>query len=342
MVTTPRVKDGWYVVALSDDLKRAPVRRDIFEQPLVLFRDAANKACCLLDRCAHRNVPLSEGRLIQGRVECLYHGWQFDGQGYCRKIPTLCTESEGKGRRVPAFATYEQDGLVWVYADAEQVPNTSPPSYTFWKNPAYTTVHYQAVFESTLLAAAENILDVPHTAFLHKGLFRGGAPHPIDVIVRRNASRVEAEYQGEPRPSGLVGKLLAPKGGSVEHWDRFILPSTAQVEYRLGENSHLVITNFLTPEATFLTRLYSVASFKLPWMPTKLLKRVMLPLAKKIVAQDAEVLKLQSDTIKNFGEEAFVSTQVDVMGPHIQRLLRQAERGETTSETFEDKLQLMV
>ena len=92
----------------------------------------------------------------------------------------------------------------------------------------------------SLHAALENTLDVPHTAFLHGGLFRTAEKkNEIDVVVRRHGRRVEAEYLGEPRPQGLVGWLLAPGGGVVQHFDRFLLPSIAQVEYRLGTKSHL-------------------------------------------------------------------------------------------------------
>ena len=74
-----------------------------------------------------------------------------------------------------------------------------------------------------LHAALENTLDVPHTAFLHGGLFRGGRP-PVDieVVVRHTADGVEAEYLGEPRPPGLAGRILAPEGGVVTHVDRFL------------------------------------------------------------------------------------------------------------------------
>ena len=79
---------------------------------------------------------------------------------------------------------------------------------------------------------------MPHTLFLHGGLFRTAERrNDIEVIVRRREDGVEAEFVGEPRPSGIVGRLLAPGGGVVEHVDRFILPSVAQVEYRLGDAS---------------------------------------------------------------------------------------------------------
>ena len=36
-----------------------------------------------------RLAKLSEGQVIDGRLECLYHGWQFEGDGQCVKIPQV-------------------------------------------------------------------------------------------------------------------------------------------------------------------------------------------------------------------------------------------------------------
>jgi hypothetical protein len=36
-----------------------------------------------------RLAKLSEGQVIDGRLECLYHGWQFEGEGQCVKIPQV-------------------------------------------------------------------------------------------------------------------------------------------------------------------------------------------------------------------------------------------------------------
>lgn len=39
-------------------------------------------------RCPHRLAPLSEGRVDkEGRLECPYHGWSFNGDGSCATIP---------------------------------------------------------------------------------------------------------------------------------------------------------------------------------------------------------------------------------------------------------------
>src|SRR3569832_1466883 len=37
--------------------------------------------------CPHRLAPLSEGRVVQGQLECSYLGWSFDANGTCIRIP---------------------------------------------------------------------------------------------------------------------------------------------------------------------------------------------------------------------------------------------------------------
>ena len=195
----------------------------------------------------------------------------------------------------------------------------------------YTTVRRSLSVDAGLHAALENTLDVPHTAFLHGGLFRGGRP-PVDieVVVRHTADGVEAEYLGEPRPPGLAGRILAPEGGVVTHVDRFVMPSIAQVEYRLGEN-HLVTTTAFTPGEEGVTDLHAAVTFRLR-LPPALVKAVVTPVANRIFAQDKAILRAQSENVRRFGGEQYASTELDVLGQHILRLLRRAERGESDAD----------
>jgi hypothetical protein len=76
--------------------------------------------------------------------------------------------------------------------------------------------------------------------------------------------------------------------------------------------------------------------------------QVMIPFLKplllKIFRQDVFILKRQSENIKRFGGERFASTDIDVLGPHILRLLKSAERGDRnpSAETFIRTIQMMV
>jgi phenylpropionate dioxygenase-like ring-hydroxylating dioxygenase large terminal subunit len=335
-----RILDDWYVACTSTELDAArnkPFATQLYGVPIVVFRTPAGVGA-LLDRCPHRNVPLSEGRVEGSLLRCGYHGWAFDREGECREIPTLCGDPSGKARTVRHFAAREQDGVVWVYATPDVEPIRDPYVFRFVREPGYTSGCETFEVEGTIHAVAENALDVPHTAFLHAGLFRkrpsrpptaegGGSGNQIEVVVRRWHDRTEAEYIGEPRPPGVVGKLLAPQGGVVTHFDRFVLPSITEVEYRLGESSHICTVSAMTPLTDTRTRLTAIISFRLP-IPSALVTPVLGPLARAIFRQDAKVLERQAAAIAAFGGESFASTEVDALGPQILRLLRNAERGD--------------
>jgi len=89
-------------------------------------------------------------------------------------------------------------------------------------------------------------------------------------------------------PSGLVGRVLSPGGGVVEHFDRFIMPCIAQVEYRLGDASHLLNTAAMTPVTESETRVWAVIQLRLP-MPSRLVAPIITPIATRILGQDAHL-----------------------------------------------------
>ncbi|MGM0575259.1 MAG: Rieske 2Fe-2S domain-containing protein [Myxococcota bacterium] len=327
-VSVARIEDAWYVACTSRELKRKPLKREVLGIPLVLFRGGDGAPAALLDRCPHRNVPLSLGRVAEGRLQCRYHGWEFDGAGICRHVPGLCGAAESPGRRAPAFATREQDGYVWIYATPDVEPESEPYRPPHLGERGYASVQQVVRADATLHATIENALDVPHTAYLHAGLFRGsGERNEIEAVVRRGSDVVECEYVGEPRPSGIAGRILAPGGGVVQHWDRFRLPSVAEVEYRIGDDAHLLVSAIGTPNADFRTTLYATVSFRLR-IPAWLIRPILTPVALWIFRQDAWILRQQTETIRRFGGEQYASTDLDTLGGWIRRLLRQAERGE--------------
>ncbi len=328
-----RLPRQWFVVCTSRELGRRPVSRELQGVPLVLFRDERGAPHALLDRCPHRNVPLSMGEVSSdGTLECPYHGWRFDGGGACRHVPSLVGDPSAKARNAPAYATVEQDGFVWVWSLADDAPTTTPHRFALVDARGYTTVRQVVEARSTMYSALENGLDVPHTAFLHRGLFRSKSRGiTITARVTRSADRVEAEYVGEPRPTGLIARILSPSGGVVTHFDRFILPSIAQVEYRIGTENHFLVDSVMTPVSDYVTRIFAVVSFR-SRLPGWLIKPFVKPLALKVFQQDAVVLARQTDTIQRFGGEQFASTDVDVLGKHIWRLMRAAERGAAVSD----------
>jgi phenylpropionate dioxygenase-like ring-hydroxylating dioxygenase large terminal subunit len=325
------IRDAWYVLCASRELGRRPLARRLMNQPLVLFRDASEQPGALLDRCAHRNVPLSAGRMSGGNLECAYHGWQFDRLGACKCIPGLDGDPALPARKVPHHATREHDGYVWVYARPNVCPTSEPFRLAAIGRDGYTTVQRAVDADAGVFAVLENALDVPHTAFVHRGLFRGGATNTVTAVVTRSAHGVQTEYIGEPRPKGIAARILSPRGGVVRHYDRFFLPAIAQVEYAIGDDTHFIVTALCTPVDDFSTRLFATVTFRTR-LPGWLVKPVLNPFAMRIFAQDATILRLQSGSIQRFGGARFASTEIDLMGPQIMRLMRLAQEGKPTDD----------
>lgn len=343
-----RVTEAWYVVADARALRTKPISVTLLGTPLVLFRTRSGRPGALLDRCPHRNVPLSAGRVEGEHLVCGYHGWQFDCEGQCQAVPGLVElEASERSRRALAFPTRESDGWIWVWPSVEAPPDEEP--FAFPALPGYSETRRKVSAPGTLHATLENALDVPHTSFLHGGLFRTAEKkNRITAVVRRYPNRVECEYIGEPRPTGLVGRLLSPSGGVVVHFDRFFMPSIAQVEYRIGEETHFLVTSACTPVSDFETQLFALVQFKTR-LPGILVKPLLEPIARRIFAQDRMMLGLQTDTIRRFGGEQFESTEIDLLGPHIWRLLKDGERrkpGEPRRDQatvdYEKRIELMT
>ena len=327
----------WYPACRSRDLRgRVPRALTLMDEPVVLWRDGSGHARAFVDRCPHRNVPLSEGRVAaDGTLQCGYHGWRFDGTGQCAAVPGLLEGPVGAPVREAApYVTTERDGFVWIWPDREGVPPASDrspfalPSLTdATSRPASQVgeVVFTYDLDCTMHAALENALDVPHTAFLHAGLFRGGDGESRDIRAeRRNVvDGLEVQYHDEPVAFGPIrwsSKVF-------DHWDRFFLPCVAQIEYRVEPHVRIVNTILHLPLSPFRTRAWFVVRFASP-LPAKVAAPIVLARGRGILKQDAEVLASQTANTRRFGGERYTSTDLDLLGNGIWRLLRQAERDE--------------
>ena len=91
------MRNYWYVAAWWDEVGRDLSPRTILDENMVLFRKQDGTPVALEDRCAHRRLPLSAGRLNGDAVECGYHGLVYDCTGSCIKVPGQ--------RRTPALGS---------------------------------------------------------------------------------------------------------------------------------------------------------------------------------------------------------------------------------------------
>ena len=330
-VAVPR--PAWYPACLSRELgARKPIAIELMNSPLVVFRDGAGRPGVLVDRCPHRNAPLSMGRIHAGALECGYHGWRFDGQGACVGIPGL--EGDTSARRgVGAHAAVEQDGVVWFWSEPDEEPSGVPvrlPDMGHGSREVVFTYDIGATMQATI----ENTLDVPHTAFLHRGLLRGGAPNRITACRRAIPNGVEVQYLGEPFG---IGFLRAKSGASLEHYDRFLLPCIAQVEYRAGPWLHITNSVLHLTMSEFRTRTWFILRANSDKLPTRLVQTVIRLQGPHVAKQDKRVLERQTETVRRFGGEQYTSTDLDLFGNAIALLVRHACEPGRAAPTIEPR-----
>jgi phenylpropionate dioxygenase-like ring-hydroxylating dioxygenase large terminal subunit len=114
--------DQWYPLAPVCDLDpAAPHGKTVLGLDVVAWYDrGAGEWRVFEDSCPHRLAPLSEGRVDgKGRLQCVYHGWCFDGAGACKFIPqapTLGPPVHRNGRaRVKPYPCVVQNKILWFY-----------------------------------------------------------------------------------------------------------------------------------------------------------------------------------------------------------------------------------
>jgi phenylpropionate dioxygenase-like ring-hydroxylating dioxygenase large terminal subunit len=160
--------DVWTPVLLRRRLRQRPVRVVVAGEPLALFRDGRGKVGALIDRCPHRGVALSLGRVTpEGSLECPFHGWRFDVDGANRAVP-LNPDARCENLRALALPVREIGDLVWVYTrpDASTVPEPIVPDSLTDSGLARTYVERDWACHWT--RAMENMLDSPHLPFVHR------------------------------------------------------------------------------------------------------------------------------------------------------------------------------
>jgi phenylpropionate dioxygenase-like ring-hydroxylating dioxygenase large terminal subunit len=118
------LRNYWYPILQSEEL---PVGRAVgvrvLGEPLAVWRDAAGQPCVVMDRCPHRSIRLSVGRVFDGELQCVFHGLRFNGKGDCILIPWEESPEVQAKFGVQAYRAQELGGYVWAYiGDQKKFP----------------------------------------------------------------------------------------------------------------------------------------------------------------------------------------------------------------------------
>ncbi len=232
------IRRYWQPIALAEELPPGapplPVR--VLSEDLVLFRDEFGRVGLLGVHCSHRSADLSYGRIEDGGLRCLYHGWLYDIHGNCLDQPGEPADSRFKEKiHHTAYPCQEKAGLVFAYLGPGEPPLL--PAYEGLVVPDEHRWVAKYYHECNYLQGNEGNQDPTHPAFLH-GFLPGGTAadqHPREGAPFRGEERlsfIPDEYAAEETDYGArYWRMRSADGGhkKVVSIGNFVMPNLCAV-----------------------------------------------------------------------------------------------------------------
>lgn len=225
------LRNEWFPVMIAERLGAQPQSVEVLGVRLAVFR-LGDKVRAFRDLCIHRGVPLSMGRVEDGRLVCAYHGWSYDECGRCVRIPAQpANKAIPEKAKAETFRCTEREGLIWVSLGD---PSGPPVSLGEFESAVFRKVHcHPYPVQAAGPRVVENFLDVSHLMFVHEGLL--GDPESAEIhdhrVRRENGVLVSDEIQvyqpdGDGTGKGVVNRYIY----------KVLRPFTAWLEKRDSAN----------------------------------------------------------------------------------------------------------
>lgn len=159
----------WYAIAPMEQLQDTPLAVEVLGRRLAIWRDRDGHPAAVDDRCCHRSARLSQGRVVDGALQCPYHGWCFDAQGQCVVVPQAPDQAIPKTYRVEHYRCVERYGYAWVclgepLMDIPDIPEAADPQFRL-------IPQFYEPWHCAGLRLMENSFDNAHPHFVHHNTF---------------------------------------------------------------------------------------------------------------------------------------------------------------------------
>ncbi|MBM2810765.1 MAG: phthalate 4,5-dioxygenase [Chloroflexi bacterium] len=217
----------WQPAALIEELPTggAPLPIRLLGEDLVLFRDEQGYPGLLGIHCSHRGADLSYGRVEDGGLRCIYHGWLYDIAGRCLEQPGEPPGSSFHKRvRQRAYPCREAGGMILAYMGPDEPPLV--PAYEFLTVADEQRYNSKIFQECNYLQANEGNLDPVHVPFLHRIYARHNGPPPSPA-----PQRVDITFDVEMTDWGVrLTRMDHPEPGvSHARFTNFVFPNFSAI-----------------------------------------------------------------------------------------------------------------
>ena len=210
MIDDPVLFNDWHPVASVDQFAQMPIIGvRLLGRDVVLWQ-LGERFLAWQDLCVHRGTRLSLGKVVSGCLECPYHGWTYNPEGECVRIPAHPDQTPPNKASVQRYLAQVRYDLVWVCLGQ---PTNDIPIFPEWDAPGYAHAvcgpfsHIRANGPRLI----ENYLDAAHFPFVHEGVLGDPRkPEMGDYEARITSKGVESDpiavYQPDPF-AGASGRV---------------------------------------------------------------------------------------------------------------------------------------
>jgi vanillate O-demethylase monooxygenase subunit len=272
MITGAYLRNAWYVAAWSDDLTDGQVLgRTILKEPIVLYRTSDGTVAALYNRCPHRFAPLHMGKVVRGdRLQCPYHGLEFDSSGACAFNPHGSKNIPPRAR-VRSYPITERHKAIWIWM-GEQAPDLAKvPDFGMLDNvpEMHATKRDRITIRANYELIIDNLLDLSHTSYLHEGILGNADTVDSEITVEQEVNDIiVARHASNAAAPGLFAALMPSVPDRVDKFTRmrWMPPSNLRLVTGIclpgarpesGTGYHAI--HMLTPESEKTTHYFFTA-----------------------------------------------------------------------------------
>lgn len=323
----------WYMAGWSEELGEGLLSRRLFDRNILLFRTSEGVAA-IADRCPHRFAPLSLGEKCGDTIICPYHGLTFDGAGQCVRNPFSPTIPAAA--KLDSWLVHERHGMIWLWGGRREDADTGTiADFSLVEDNS----HCRVVRGYTLLEAPyefgiDNLMDLSHIEFVHKGSFAGNG------VIFRGTHEIRDEgttlwstwwMPGVPAPPHTAG--VFPPDMLTDHWldMRWNAPASMQLEIGAcpagqGRDGALIAqqAHVLTPASPTTTHYFwaSTRAHDLDSRETDEFLRTLF--AQAFDAEDKPIISAAYANLEGqeFWDAAPLSLGIDAGGTRVRRKLQ--------------------
>jgi nitrite reductase/ring-hydroxylating ferredoxin subunit len=333
------LKHFWHPVCTLKQLEQnspegnGPFAATLLDEDIVIAR-LGDELVALRDQCAHRLAKLSVGLVVGGKLQCPYHGWQYEAAGNCVHIPACPDE------KIPARAVTEKYdcavkyNLVWVRLDRSW-DCTEIPYCSAWENPEYKRVIVPDPYswDSSAERRWENFTDFSHFPFVHPGTLYDPAYKEPEIV---DIDREGGELRFKLEPGREMIDNLPPDSPLGSFSYRAAMPYTINLEIHLYQNDKpFLLWTTSSPVSENICRNFMVIAHTDTDAPDD----QPVGFQKIVLAEDQPVIESQPGSLY-IGE---MSLPTDKISNQYRRWLRElSEAAVSGEEAFRKSLQTDV